>query len=193
MPRLQERKHTLMNTAKKRMVLLLSAVLLLSVLAGCSREEPAAGTFSSFTANTLDGGTFTQDDITSKDLTIINYWGMFCSPCRAEMPDLAAYAKALPDNVQLITICIDASDDPEGTKEFLNACGYEGVTLVSGDASFTSLMNQVQAFPTTIFVDSRGEVAGDSIIGGQPDLAAVYTAAANKILKAAGKAELNLA
>ena len=49
------------------------------------------------------------------------------------MPDLAAYEKALPDNVQLITICIDAGNDWEGTKAFLDSCGYEGVTIVGGD------------------------------------------------------------
>lgn len=178
--------------AKKWMILLLTAVLALSALAGCS-EETATGSYSSFTAGTLDGGTFTQDDIKSKDLTIINYWGMFCGPCRSEMPDLAAYAKALPENVQLITICIDAFDDLEDTKEFLNSCGYEGVTLVSGDEVLASVVNQVQSFPTTVFVNSKGEVIGETIVGTQPDLAAAFTAAANKVLKAEGKAEISLA
>lgn len=178
--------------AKKWMILLLTAVLALSALAGCS-EETATGSYSSFTAGTLDGGTFTQDDIKSKDLTIINYWGMFCGPCRSEMPDLAAYAKALPENVQLITICIDAFDDLEDTKEFLNSCGYEGVTLVSGDEALASVVNQVQSFPTTVFVNSKGEVTGETIVGTQPDLAAAFTAAANKVLKAEGKAEISLA
>lgn len=178
---------------KKRLALLLGAVLLLGVLAGCSKEEAAAGSYSSFTASTLDGGTFTQDDIKSKDLTIINYWGMFCGPCRSEMPDLAAYAKALPDNVQLITICIDAFSDIDGTREFMSSCGYEGVTLVSGDESIASVVNQVQSFPTTVFVNSKGEVTGEAIIGTQPDLAAAFTAAANKVLKAEGKAEISLA
>lgn len=178
--------------AKKWMILLLSAVLALSVLAGCSEETPT-GSYSSFTAGTLDGGTFTQDDIKSKDLTIINYWGMFCGPCRSEMPDLAAYAKALPDNVQLITICIDALNDIDGTREFLNSCGYEGVTLVSGDEALASVVNQVQSFPTTVFVNSKGEVTGETIIGTQPDLAAAFTAAANKVLKAEGKAEISVA
>lgn len=178
---------------KKWTILLLTAVLALGVLAGCSKEEAATGSYSSFTANTLDGGTFTQDGIKSKDLTIINYWGMFCGPCRSEMPELAAYAKALPDNVQLITICIDALNDLEGTEEFLNSCGYEGVTLVSGDESIASVVNQVQSFPTTVFVNSKGEVTGETIIGTQPDLAAAFTAAANKVLKAEGKAEISLA
>lgn len=178
--------------AKKWMILLLTAVLALGVLTGCS-EETATGSYSSFTAGTLDGGTFTQDDIKSKDLTIINYWGMFCGPCRSEMPDLAAYAKALPENVQLITICIDALSDIDGTREFLNSCGYEGVTLISGDEALASVVNQVQSFPTTIFVNSKGEVTGETIVGTQPDLAAAFTAAANKALKAEGKAEISLA
>lgn len=178
--------------AKKWTILLLTAVLALSALTGCS-EDTASGSFSSFTAGTLDGGAFTQDDIKSKDLTIINYWGMFCGPCRAEMPDLAAYAKALPENVQLITICIDALSDLEGTREFMSSCGYEGVTLISGDEALASVVNQVQSFPTTVFVNSKGEVIGETIIGMQPDLAAAYTAAANKALKAEGKAEISLA
>ena len=108
-----------MMKAKKWMILLLSLLLASSILSGCSNDDATTGSFSSFTGYTLDGETFTQDDIKSKDLTIINYWGMFCGPCRAEMPDLAAYEKALPENVQLITICIDAGNDLEGTRDFL--------------------------------------------------------------------------
>ncbi len=179
--------------AKKRMILLLSLVLALSALSGCSGDGGGTGSFSSFTGSTLDGGTFTDKDIKSKDLTIINFWGMFCGPCRAEMPDLAAYEKALPDNVQLITICIDAGNDWKGTKSFLDSCGYEGVTLVGGDESLSAVVTSVQSFPTTIFVNSRGEVKGSSIIGMQPDLAEAYTTAANKVLSEEGKAEISLA
>ena len=118
---------------------------------------------------------------------------MFCGPCRAEMPDLAAYEKALPENVQLITICIDAGNDLEGTRDFLTSCGYEGVTLISGDEALASVVNTVQSFPTTVFVNSRGEVKGTPIIGMQPDLSEAYTTAANKVLSEEGKAEISLA
>ena len=204
---------------KKWTALLLGVILALAVLTGCSGDaaggpgdttggsgdaagvsgdaagssDDAAGiSFSSFTADTLDGETFTQDDIKDKDITIVNFWGMFCNPCRAEMPDLAAYAKALPDNVQLITICIDALDDLEGTKEFLASSGYEGVTLLDGDESFEAILYSQILFPTTVFVNSEGEIVGEKIEGRRPDLAEVYTAAVNKVLKEAGKAEISV-
>ena len=177
---------------KRLFTLLLALLVTACALAGCSESAPG-GAFASFTANTLDGGVFDQESIKSKDLTIVNFWGMFCGPCRAEMPDLAAYAKALPENVQLITICIDALDDPEGTKEFLRSCGYEGVTLLDGDDGFNALVGSVQLFPTTIFVNGKGEIVGEKIEGGRPDLAEVYTAAVNKALAAEGKAEISVA
>lgn len=91
---------------KKALALLLAAVLTAGIPAGCASSASSGSErrLGSFQAVTLDGGTFTQADIAGKDVTIINFWGTFCAPCIAEMPDLAAFAKALPDNVQLITV-----------------------------------------------------------------------------------------
>lgn len=175
---------------KRLLTLLLCLVLALATLAGCAGEEEPAGDLSAFTAATLDGESFCQDGIKDKDVTVINVWGMFCGPCRAEMPELAAYAKALPDNVQLITACVDAGSDPEGTRDFLASCGYDGVTLVGGDENFLAVFGAIQSFPTTIFVNGRGEIVGDAIVGRQPDLAASFTSAVNKVLKNEGKAEI---
>ena len=143
---------------------------------------------------TLDGGTFTQEEIKAKDLTIINFWGMFCNPCRAEMPDLAAYAKALPDNVQLITICVDGIGNEESAREILRSAGFEGITLLDGDEAFRAFAGAVQAVPTTVFLNSRGEqVEQNTILGAQADLAASFTAGVNRVLRADGKAEIQLA
>lgn len=175
---------------KKLVSLLLSLVLLAGLLmAGCSSSE---GQFSSFTANTLDGGTFTQKDIAAKDLTIINFWGTFCPPCIAEMPDLAAFEKALPDNVALITVCVDAFGKEETAKELLEQAGYEGITLTGGDKAFSACLNEIQAVPTTIFVDASGKQVGKGIVGGQADLSGAFLKAANEALKAGGKAEIAL-
>lgn len=97
-------------------VLLICAAFAVCILTGgCSgektppaepaQEEPPAqsgeeaagtaaglGSLRDFTAGTLDGGTFTQEDIAAKDVTIVNFWGLTCGPCIAEMPDLAAFA-----------------------------------------------------------------------------------------------------
>ena len=75
---------------------------------GSGADSPAGtasmlGSLQSFTALTLDGESFTQDDIAAKDITVLNFWALTCPPCIAEMPELASFAGALPDNVQVVT------------------------------------------------------------------------------------------
>ncbi len=138
---------------KKTVPILLAAIIVMALaLTGCSK---AGGEYGSFTAYTLDGGTFRGRDIASKDLTVINFWGTFCSPCIAEMPDLAAFEKSLPDNVQLITICVDAQGNEETAKFLLDQAGYTGITLTSGDESFNGILNGIQAVPTTVLTARR--------------------------------------
>lgn len=49
-----------------------------------------------FQAKTLQGGSFTQEDIAAKDVTVLNMWSTTCGPCVNEMPEVAAFAAALP-------------------------------------------------------------------------------------------------
>ena len=207
-----------MNT--KKWSALLGAVLALGILAGCGGEAPptpppaqsaaqtpepapeptpdetgsasALGSLTSFTAGTLDGGSFTQDDIAAMDVTVINFWALTCAPCVQEMPDLAAFAAALPDNVQLITVCLDGIGNEDTVSSILNYSGFDGVTLISGDGDLQSLCGNLMYTPTTVFVNSDGELVGDELIGRQQDLAGSYTAAINKVLSAEGKAEISV-
>lgn len=34
------------------------------------------------------------------DITVVNCWGTFCTPCIDEMPELEEWTKEMPDNVQ---------------------------------------------------------------------------------------------
>ena len=201
---------------KKVFALLLCAALTISMLAtGCSggktppasSDKPAQsenggsdatgtaaelGSMKSFTAATLDGGSFTQEDIAAKDVTVVNYWATICGPCVEEMPDLAAFEKALPDNVRLVTVCLDGTDAEDDVKRILSEAGYEGMTLLYGDGDYRDVWNNIQYTPTTVIVDSEGNLVGDAIIGGQEDLSSTFLTAVNAALKASGKAEISL-
>lgn len=204
---------------KRLLAMTLSAILALGVLAGCgggnAPEQPAdtaqpentaqsedtaqdgqdagtgLGTLASFTAGTLDGGTFTQDDIMAKDVTVINFWALSCGPCIVEMPDLAEFAGALPDNVQLVTVCLDGNGNEDTAREVLEKAGFEGVTLISGSGDLLDLSRNLMYTPTTVFVDGEGMVA-DAVIGGQEDLSGTFLAAVNAVLEGSGKAEISL-
>lgn len=149
------------------------------------------GILQSFSAKTLDGGTFTHEDFIEKDVTIINFWATFCGPCLAEMPDIAEFEKSLPDNVQLITACLDGERDIEGVESILSDAGYEGITLLGGDGDFEQVRGEIMYIPTTIIVDQNGNMLGDAIVGGQADLEETYRTAINNALLSMGKAELS--
>lgn len=135
---------------------------------GDYEQEPDRTQFSNiktFTAKTLDGGTFTQEDIAAKDVTVINFWSLLCGYCVDELPDIAKYSTTLPDNVQIITVCLglDGKAEIEAAKSTLQDAGFTGITLMEGDGDFSIVCDEVQYTPTTIFVDKDGNTVGDAI------------------------------
>ena len=198
---------------KRTLSLLLAAVLALALLTGCGGKqasvsspedqtvpnEPAGkegaaalGSLTSFSAGTLDGGTFTQEDIAAKDVTVLNFWALTCPPCIAEMPEIADFEKALPDNVAMLTVCLDGYGNEDSVKEVLENAGFEGVTLITGEGDLLDLANNLMYTPTTVLADSQGALVGEAIIGGQADLSAAYLEAVNQALEASGKDAISL-
>lgn len=138
--------------------------------------EPEDMTFhalSSFTAQTLDGGVFTQEDLAEKDITIMYVWTTFCGFCIDEMPELKEFAQSLPENVQLITYCGDGSYSQDLAKEILDKNGIDLVTIISGDGDFRKLDYELMYTPTAVFFNSKGEVVEEFLIGAG-DLAERY-------------------
>lgn len=162
--------------------------------AGSIRQEPEY-TFTNlnkFQAAALDGSEFTQDDFADRDVTVINFWALTCGPCIAEMPDLAELEKALPDNVQLITVCLDGGGSEELVEYVLEESGFEGITLVWGDGDLVTLSSELRYTPTTVFVDAEGNMAGDIVVGGKENLSEFYSQRINDILTGMGKAEISI-
>jgi thiol-disulfide isomerase/thioredoxin len=164
---------------------------------GDGELEPDRTQFSSlktFTAKTLNGGTFTQEDIAAKDVTVINFWSMLCGYCIDELPDIAKYAATLPNNVQVITVCLglDGEMEIEAAKSTLQDAGFTGITLMEGDGDFATVCDEVQYTPTTIFVDRDGNTVGDAITTAMDadQMAEAYTQHINDVLKAMGQSEM---
>ena len=145
---------------------------------------------NSFAAKTAAGETYTADDFSGADVTMINIWSTTCPPCISEMPELAKLEKSLPDNVNLITWCLDGDFNSDALEKILGDSDYDGVTLVSGGGDLASLMGQLMYTPTTICVDSKGNIIGDELIGAPRDAESAYTEKINESLRAIGKEEI---
>ena len=120
----------------------------------------------SFTATDMEGNTVTESILADYDLTMVNVWATWCGFCIEEMPAFAGLKDSLPDNVNLITICEDASIEPELTQQILEASGANFTTLAAtADMFYGGMLTNVYAFPTTLFLDSEGNPVGEDLVG----------------------------
>ena len=118
-----------------------------------------------FNAKTLDGGIFSQEDLKKYDLTMVNIWTTWCSSCVEEMSELQALYEKLPENMNMISICPNADTETELAKEILSKNGCKFPTLIPDEKLQESLIDYVDAYPTTVFIDSEGNIIGDAQIG----------------------------
>ena len=132
-----------------------------------AQASPGAKNIPAFTAKTIDGATVTNEIFAAKKITVINIWGTFCPPCVAEMPELAEMSRTLPADAQIIGLLCDATDNSpqvQKAQQILQQAGADFVNIVP-DEQLIKFLDGVEAVPTTIFVNSKGEVVGKAIVG----------------------------
>lgn len=122
--------------------------------------------FQAFNGVTLTGEAINQDIFSDYQITMINIWATFCSPCISEMPDLAKLNDAYGEGeFQVIGVVLDVLDQNGVGSDALDfawrvvettGANYTHL-LPSYDLSLVKL-NDVTAVPETLFVDSEGNL-----------------------------------
>lgn len=124
-----------------------------------------------FSTKDLDGNTVTSEIFENYDVTLVNIWGTFCGPCKAELPHLEAAYKAYADKkVNVIGLTADLPEGDAETlalaKEIWKDAGCTFKALVTVD-SFLPIYEQVAGFPTSFMVDKKGQLIPGTIhLGG---------------------------
>ena len=103
--------------------------------AEAAEEAPTARPFSVFSTTDLEGNAVDQSILEGYDLTLVNVWATYCTPCLEEMPDLGSLAAEY------------------------EATGADYQHLVPSSDMF-GLLSQIYGVPTTFFVDSEGYQVG---------------------------------
>ena len=89
----------------------------------------------------------------------LNFWGSWCPPCRAELPDIEmAYRALVPSGVRLIALSIDQSRQ-EAT-DFARANGATFPVYNIPDRSFFRAEYDLRNVPTHLFIDADGMIRG---------------------------------
>lgn len=137
-------------------------------------EVPKTALFGDFKTEDTEGNTVTNDVFADYEVTMVNIWASFCGPCVREMPDL----KELNDEYaeqgfQVVGIIGDATDAKGNVDEAILADALEIIESTGADythilpsaAMFGAYLKGVSGFPTTVFVNSRGEILGSAYVG----------------------------
>ena len=132
-------------------------------------EVPAAADpyAFTFTAQTLEGETVTEEIFGRHDLTMVNVWASWCPPCRGELKELGKLYSKLPENVGFLSVTVDDRGDLADAQALLeeNGCAFPCLDGQGSEGLMKGFLNQVMAIPTTIFFDSRGNQVGQWIVG----------------------------
>lgn len=88
---------------------------------------------------------------------VVNKWGSWCSPCRAEFPAFQRASARYGKKVAFLGV--DGEDNPGSARRFLRRSPVSYPSYVDDDLEIARRLKAVQAFPSTVFYDSKGEVA----------------------------------
>jgi thiol-disulfide isomerase/thioredoxin len=124
--------------------LVVKAILLCLILAGCSGDEsfPLA-----------NGGSHSFKNDQGK-LTLINYWAIWCAPCREEIPELNKLAEEYADQLTVLAVNFD-NEQGEELMAQVEKLGIEFPSLQSDPRALWSL-KFVSVLPETLVIDSEG-------------------------------------
>ena len=93
---------------------------------------------------------------------IANYWAIFCSPCRVEIPDLIRFVKDNPEEV--VVLGMDAGmDDTETLKAFIEEQGINYPIIPTQDSTMYGF-GEVRGIPTSFVISPEGELV-DTHVG----------------------------
>lgn len=131
-------------------------------------------TVGKFETKGIDGKDYTEKVFSDYDLTLVNIFTTWCSPCVNEIPELEKlYEEMKEKGVGVVGVVLDTVGD-DGKQDDA-AVKKAGVLQEKTKASYPFLipdstmmngcLNGISAFPETFFVDKEGNIVGETYSG----------------------------
>ena len=150
------------------------AAIFLLACAAFSQNTQRQNTKFSFNASEISGKEINDSIFLKNKVTMVNIWGTFCPPCIREMPDLGVLSTAYKGKgFEIVGIVIDAADRTGNTipkvkldaERIIQKTGATYTHIIPSKDMLKNVLRNVQAVPTTIFIDSQGKQIGQQYLG----------------------------
>ena len=131
-------------------------------------------TVGKFKTKGVDGKDYTEKVFSDYDLTLVNVFTTWCSPCVNEIPELEKlYEEMKEKGVGVVGVVLDTvGDDAKQNEDTVKKAGVlqektkaSYPFLVPDSTMMNGRLNGVSAFPETFFVDKEGNIVGETYSG----------------------------
>jgi thiol-disulfide isomerase/thioredoxin len=122
-----------------------------------------------FAVTDIQGTLHKLSDYSGK-VVIVDIWGTWCPPCRAEIPSFVELQKKYgSEGLQIVGLNYERVSGDEGlklVKDFVNEFGINYPCAI-GDPATQSQVPNFEGYPTTLFIDKTGKVRL-KVVGAHP-------------------------
>ena len=130
-----------------------------------------------FKTQDINGNEYTQDMFSDYDLTMVNVFATWCSPCVNELPDLQKLSEETKSDkdkkIQIVGIVLDTvgangetdSDALEKAQTLQSQVQITYPLLVPYSENLNGRLKDIQAVPETFFIDKKGNIVGNTYSG----------------------------
>ncbi|MFD0748536.1 redoxin domain-containing protein [Mucilaginibacter calamicampi] len=141
------------------------------------REIQQAGLAKDFTAMSLDGRPLTLSSLKGK-YVLLDFWGSWCVPCRAEMPHAKQlYNQYHKSGLEIVGVAVEQDKDKEG--RWRRAVKQDGTGIwhnvlqkqdKKGEPGNITGLYNIGVYPTKVLIDKEGKIIGRYDGGGSDEL-----------------------
>ena len=131
-------------------------------------------TVGKFETKGIDGKNYTEKVFSDYDLTLVNIFTTWCSPCVNEIPELEKlYEEMKEKGVGVVGVVLDTvGDDGKQDDATVKKAGVlqektkaSYPFLIPDSTMMNGRLNGISAFPETFFVDKEGNIVGETYSG----------------------------
>ena len=137
-------------------------------------NTPQALELGEFVMEDIEGKEYTREIFADNELTMVNIFTTWCTPCINEIPDLEQLKNEMEDQgVTVVGIALDTinsqggadSDAVEKAKLLAETTEVTYPFLIPDAGYLNGRLAGIQAVPETFFVDKEGNIVGETYSG----------------------------
>lgn len=138
-----------------------------------SHPKKNATPLGDFKAQDVKGNEVTKDVFSAYDLTLVNLFTTWCSPCIKEIPDLDAVDKEMANkSVNVIGMVLDVNENGQIDQkkmdilnQIIESTKAEYQIVLPDEVLRSGRLKGVNSVPESFFVDKNGNIVGEPILG----------------------------